>query len=151
MKIYRIAVNQYCDVSGEGAKRYGGRWNLQGYPALYGSGSVSSSLLERLTIDSELFSSERYILYSVMEFEIPDRKIFIPELNELPKNWDAIPPLRASQEYGKQLLKNGLLCFGVPSVVDKTSLNFIINPLSENFSVVTYKVYSLDLDQRLIR
>jgi hypothetical protein len=86
-----------------------------------------------------------------MEFDIPDRKIFIPELNELPKDWDAIPPLHASQAYGTQLLKTGLLCFGVPSVVDKTSLNFIINPLSENFSVVTYKVYSLDLDQRLIR
>lgn len=124
---------------------------MPGYPALYGSSSVSSSLLERLTIDSELFASERYVLYSVMELEVPDKKVFIPKLNELPEGWDALPPKRVSQEYGTLLLQGGKVCFGVPSVVDKTSLNFIINPLSENFSVVTYKVYSLDLDQRLIR
>jgi RES domain-containing protein len=130
---------------------YGGRWNFQGFPAIYGSASISSSLLERLTIDSELFSSERYILYSVMEFDVPDKKIFIPELEKLPEGWDAIPPIRASQEYGTQLLQSGLLCFGVPSVVDKTSLNFVVNPISADFASVTFKVYPLNLDLRIIR
>jgi RES domain-containing protein len=151
MKVYRIALNQYCDVSGEGAKIYGGRWNLKGFPALYGSASISSSLLERLTIDSELFSSERYVLYSVMEFDVPDGKIFIPKLYELPEGWDAIPPLRVSQDYGTQLLQSGIFCFGVPSIVDKTSLNFVINPLSADFSRVSFKVYPLNLDLRIIR
>jgi RES domain-containing protein len=151
MKVYRIALTQYCDTSGEGAKRYGGRWNLPGVPALYGGSSVSSSLLERLTIDSELFASERYVLYSIMEFDIPDELVFVPKPGELPKDWNAIPPRSASQEYGTNLLQKGLLCFGVPSVVDKSSLNLVVNPLSENFSDVSYKVYFLDLDQRLIR
>jgi RES domain-containing protein len=151
MKVYRIALTQYCDTSGEGAKRYGGRWNLPGVPALYGGSSVSSSLLERLTIDSELFASERYVLYSIMEFDIPDELVFVPKMGELPKDWNAIPPRSASQEYGTNLLQKGLLCFGVPSVVDKSSLNLVVNPLSENFSDVSYKVYFLDLDQRLIR
>jgi len=151
MKIYRIALTKYCDASGEGAKRYGGRWNLQGNSALYGSASVSSSLLERLTIDPELFASERYVLYSIMELDVPDKKVFMPEINELPEGWDTLPPKRVSQEYGTQLFQDGGLCFGVPSIVDKTSLNFVINPLSENFSIVTYKVYSLNLDKRLTR
>ncbi len=151
MKVYRIALTEFCDESGEGAKRYGGRWNLPGYPVLYGSSSVSSSLLERLTIDPELLSSERYLLYSIMELDIPDKMVFSPNINELPEGWDSIPPKGVSQEYGTQLLREGMLCFGVPSVVDKTSLNFIINPLSENFSVVTFKVYPLNLDKRLIR
>ncbi|MCL6258818.1 RES family NAD+ phosphorylase [Aquiflexum sp. TKW24L] len=151
MKVYRIALNQYCDVSGEGAKLYGGRWNFQGFPALYGSASISSSLLERLTIDSELFSSERYVLYSVMEFDVPEEGVFIPKINELPDGWDAIPPLRASQQFGSQLLQSGILCFGVPSIVDKTSLNFVLNPISVDFLKVTHKVYPLNLDSRIIR
>lgn len=151
MKVYRIALTQYCDTSGEGAKRYGGRWNLPGVPALYGGSSVSSSLLERLTIDPELFASERYVLYSIMEFDIPDELVFVPKLGELPKDWDAIPPKSASQEYGTNLLQKGLLCFGVPSVVDQTSLNCVLNPLAEKFHLVTYKVYSLRLDERIVR
>jgi RES domain-containing protein len=151
MKVYRIALTQYCDTSGEGAKRYGGRWNLPGVPALYGGSSVSSSLLERLTIDSELFASERYVLYSIMEFDIPDELVFVPKLSELPKDWNAIPPKSALKEYGTNLLQKGLLCFGVPSVVDQTSLNYVLNPLSENFDLVTYKVYSLKLDERIVR
>lgn len=149
--MYRIALTRYCDASGEGVKLYGGRWNLPGNPALYGSSSVSSSLLERLTIDAELFSSERYVLYSVMEFEIKEDLVFIPKLGELPSEWNSIPPKRMSQAYGTNLLQSEVLCFGVPSFVDPSSLNFVINPISEKFKHVKFKVYSLELDQRIVR
>lgn len=151
MKAYRIALTQYCDSSGEGAKLYGGRWNLPGNPAIYAGSSISVSLLERLTIDPELFSSERHILYSVMEINIPDHLIFIPRMTDLPSNWNEIPAIRAAQEYGTNLLKSGILCFGVPSVVDPSSLNYVINPLSENFTLMESKVYLLDLDKRIVR
>ncbi|SHM98966.1 RES domain-containing protein [Cyclobacterium lianum] len=151
MKVNRIALKKYCDTSGEGAKLYGGRWNLPGIPALYGSSSVSASLLERFTIDTELFSAERYIFYAVMEFDIPDKWLHIPGEHELPLEWDAIPPTVRSQQYGTKLLKSGMLCFGVPSVVDQSSLNFVINPLSKKFDAINYKTYPLHLDQRVVR
>ena len=75
---YRIARTEFCDLKGEGAKQFGGRWNLPGYAAVYASSSVSSALLERLTIDPELFASERYVLYSVMEIDCPDVLIYRP-------------------------------------------------------------------------
>jgi RES domain-containing protein len=151
MIVYRIARTEYCDTSGEGAKLYGGRWNLPGYPALYGCSTIASALLERLTVDPELFSSERYILYSIMEFNCPDRLIEKPDLNELPKNWDAIPFNKATQEFGTRLIQSGVVCFAIPSVVDKTSLNFVINPLSGDFKSVKSKIYPLELDKRIIR
>ena len=151
MIIYRLARTEFCDVSGEGAKRYGGRWNLPGYPALYGSSSISSALLERLTIDPELFAAERYVLYSVMEFNCPDQFIQLPALKDLPKGWDAIPPQRISQNFGTRLLVEGILCFGVPSVVDKSSINFIINPDSKQFNKIAWKTYPLKLDHRIVR
>jgi len=151
MKVYRIALTQYCDSSGEGAKRYGGRWNLPGNPAIYAGASISISLLERLTIDPELFSSERYWLYSVMEISIPKELILTPELADLPSGWNQIPAVKASQEYGTTLLKSGILCFAVPSIVDPSSLNYVINPLSENFSLLESKVYPLELDKRIVK
>ncbi|WP_439487412.1 RES family NAD+ phosphorylase [Algoriphagus sp.] len=151
MKVYRLALSQYCDISGEGAKRFGGRWNLPGHPAIYAGASISSSLLERLTIDPELFSSERYILYSVMEISIPDNFIFKPKLNDLPSDWNQIPAVKASQEYGTNLLKSGILCFAAPSVVDPSSSNFVINPLSDKFSVIETSTYPLELDKRILR
>ena len=151
MKVYRLALTQYCDLSGEGAKIYGGRWNLQGYPALYAGSSISASLFERLTIDPELLSSERYLRYSVMEFSIPESLILIPKKEELPLDWNRIPAVRSSMEFGTTLLKSGILCFGVPSVVDPTSMNVVINPLAENFSDLNCKTYPLELDKRILR
>lgn len=151
MKVYRLALTQYCDASGEGAKIYGGRWNLPGTPAVYAGSSVSASLLERLTIDPELLSSERYVRYSVMEISIPDHLIFTPKIDDLPLEWNQIPAIRASMEYGSALLKSGHVCFAVPSVVDLSSLNFVINPLSESFSLLEIKIYPLQLDKRILR
>jgi len=151
MKVYRLALTEYCDTSGEGAKLFGGRWNLPGSPALYSGSSISASLLERLTIDPELFSSARYVLYSVMEIIIPNELIFLPAANELPKGWNRIPPLQATQIFGSELFKSGILCFAVPSVVDPTSTNYIINPLAIKFAILEFKVYPLDVDKRVLK
>lgn len=147
MTIYRIARTEYCDVTGEGAKKYGGRWNFPGNPALYGSSSVSTALLERLTIDPELFSAERYIRYSVMEIRCQARFIFKPK--SLPKGWEAIPPTEVSQTFGTDLLQRGIACFAVPSVVDQTSFNYVLNPLSTEFKRFSFKVYPLRIDPRI--
>ena len=151
MKAYRIALTTYCDTSGEGAKLYGGRWNLPGSPAIYAGSSLSACLLERLTIDPELLSAERYLLYSVMEFEMPEHLIFYPNKKELPIDWDQIPSIKASMEYGSNLLKSGITCFAVPSVVDSSSLNFVINPRAGQFHLIEHMTYPLQLDKRIIR
>lgn len=151
MKVYRLALTQYCDLSGEGAKIYGGRWNLPGFPAIYMGASISASLLERLTIDPELLSSERYMLYSIREFSIPESLILIPKKEDLPLDWNQIPAVRSSMEYGTNLLKSGILCFGVPSVVDPSSMNVVINPLAESFLSLETKIYPLELDKRILK
>lgn len=151
MKIFRIALKEYCDISGEGARRYGGRWNLPGHPALYGCNSIAAALLERLTIDSELFSSNRYLLYAVMEFECDDSLIYRPALDKLPMGWDALPVTKTSQAFGTHLIRKGIVCFEVTSVVDRTSLNLVINPQAKDFSKLSWKNYPLMLDQRIVR
>ncbi|GHB41446.1 hypothetical protein GCM10008106_23220 [Mongoliitalea lutea] len=151
MKAYRIALTTYADTSGEGAKRYGGRWNLPGTPALYAGASLSVALVERLTIDPELFSSERHILYTIIEFDLPSEHIYIPNIDELPIGWNSLPATQVSMNFGNKLLMEGRLGFAVPSIVDPTSLNLVINPLAELFPSLAIKLYPLNLDRRIIR
>ena len=86
-----------------------------------------------------------------MEILVPNELIFTPEEKDLPLGWNYIPSISASQKYGSDLLKSGNVCFTVPSVVDSSSLNYVINPLSEQFSQLEFKVYSLELDKRIVR
>jgi RES domain-containing protein len=150
MIIYRIARTKFCDDSGEGAKKYGGRWNFPGYAALYASSSVSSGLLERLTIDPELFSAERYVLYSVMEIHCPDQLIVRLGPRKLPAGWDAIPFSKVSQDFGTHLLGKGVLCFAVPSVVDRTSVNYVLNPTAKGYEKMIKNVYPLKIGPRIV-
>jgi len=47
---WRIVQTHVADraFTGEGARRYGGRWNSKGYAAVYTSGSISLAILEVL-------------------------------------------------------------------------------------------------------
>jgi RES domain-containing protein len=151
MICYRISLSKYADTSGIGAKTVGGRWNLPGTPALYSCDSISAALLERLTIDSELFSSDRYVLYSIMEFKIEDKHVQFYKEKQLPEGWNSIPFQHTSQVFGNDFLQSGKLAFAVPSVVDQSSLNIILNPIAALFERVDYKVYPLTLDKRIVR
>jgi RES domain-containing protein len=151
MNVYRIALNEYSDLSGEGAKGYGGRWNHIGIPAIYAGGSISVSLLERLTIDSELFTSERYKLYSVMDIHLPEYLIYHVNRKDLPENWHQIPAPKSTKDLGSSLLNSPKLCFSIPSILDPSSLNFVINPLSKDFHLIESKTYPLSLDPRILR
>ncbi len=151
MIIYRIALTEYSDMTGEGARLYGGRWNLQGEPTIYGSGSIAAALLERLTIDPELFSSNRYLLYSTIFIDCPDELILKIDLSKLPTGWDAIPAPTVSARYGSGLFAQNVFCFEVPSVVDTSSRNYVINPLNPLVKRLSIKTTSLKLDYRIIR
>jgi|GEM_PF-4679954 len=49
MIVYRIAQTKYAqDITGSGAKKYGGRWNRPGVAALYTSQQRSLCMLELL-------------------------------------------------------------------------------------------------------
>ncbi len=73
VKIYRVAKKKFVrDLSGEGARLYGGRWNRKGSSMLYFSEHLSLCVLELLTrIDYEFLSED----YSFIEVEISEKSI----------------------------------------------------------------------------
>jgi RES domain-containing protein len=145
MIVFRCTLDIHIPttLSGEGAFRYGGRWNSKGVSVIYTAESRIMSILElliRQPID-KIASN-----YRILPIEIPMR--FIEP--DLPENWKEDP--KRTQRIGDDLLKvKENLIIRVPSALLSNSYNFLINPMGDNFD----KVRLLDtepilIDQRLL-
>lgn len=151
MKIYRIAKKRFInDLSGEGARLYGGRWNREGDAALYFCEYLSLCVLELLArMDYEFLNSD----YWFIEAEI-DKK-FLEELKN-PENisieWRKNPHISTTQDYGSNWIRqNEKLGLIIPSTILPTEHNIFINPNHESFSKLKIlKTAKLNLDERVV-
>lgn len=149
MKLYRISSPTYIeDLSGTGAKLYGGRWNEKGTPLLYTSVNISLAMLEilvhfdGLTVPPEL---------SLLQLEIPDDCVIdfpFVKFDKIRKSKDA--EMRFKQEGEQWVASNTSLGLMVPSVITTLEHNVLINPKHPDYNKLKkIKVESLDLDSRL--
>ena len=70
MIVYRLTSGQFSnDLSGNGAKLYGGRWNSFGLPALYTTEHISLAMLEML-VHVKAYQSP--LNYKLVTLEIPE-------------------------------------------------------------------------------
>ncbi len=149
MIIYRLATSEFADnLSGEGAKIYGGRWNPVGVAALYLSEFISLSILEILVRADKLTSPDTYTLLSI---QIPENSVTSIELKKLKSEWQN--HIEYTRSIGEDFLKmNQALALKVPSAIAPQEHNFLINPLHKDFKQVKI-VYSeqLELDKRLLQ
>lgn len=133
MLVYRIGKTKHAgDLSGEGAKINGGRWNYKNIPCIYTSESRALSLLE-YTVNVNIENIPRAL--SVTTIEIPDKEILIINEKQLPGNWRSVPIPSSTQDFGTQLLKiSSNKIIKIPSSVIAEEFNYILNPIySSNF------------------
>ncbi len=149
MIIYRLATSEFADnLSGEGAKIYGGRWNPVGVAALYLSEFISLSILEILVRADTFTSPDSYTLLSI---QMPENSVTSIELKKLKSEWQN--HIEYTRSIGEDFLKmNQALALKVPSAIVPQEHNFLINPLHKDFKQVKI-VYSeqLELDKRLLQ
>jgi RES domain-containing protein len=150
MIVYRFAHTRYKDdISGTGAKLFGGRWNEPGVAALYSSSSISLSLLEVLVNANTV---EELKALALMKLEIPKTvDSSVSKLNTLKKNW--YNDFEYTRWIGSQFLRSGEnLLLEYPSAVINEEMNFLINPAHKDFKKL--KVISSDnfkFDERLFK
>src|SRR5665213_3114986 len=102
MVLYRIVKCSYAnDLSGTGARLYGGRWNSEGKSAIYLASSRSLAVLEVLVHLPPLMIPDNYCL---VEIEVPDNSITHIEIEDLPHNWKDISPPMALSKIGDEFL-----------------------------------------------
>jgi len=128
MLVYRIAGTRHIrDLTGIGARLYGGRWNHRGTALFYASESRSLATVEYLV---HLSMPEVPAGLSIATLEIPD-DIRSGEIrpSSLPKNWREHPAPAALAELGTRWARaNRGLLLRVPSAVVEEEFNVLINP-----------------------
>lgn len=149
MTLYRLTTSHFAtDLSGEGAKIYGGRWNPVGIAVLYLSEFISLSILEILVRANKFTSPDTYTLLSI---QIPESSIVNIEMIKLKKNWQH--HIEYTRSIGEDFLKiNQTLTLKVPSAIVPQEHNFLINPMHKDFKKV--KIINselLELDKRLLQ
>lgn len=145
MLLYRIARCQYAaDLSGTGARLYGGRWNSVGKPVVYTASSRSLAVLEVLVhLPPTLLPSD----YCMAVIEVPD-DIENIEVSQLPAGWNEFPEPAQLKLLGDGFLNtNRHLLLRVPSVIIPQEHNYLLNPahsLMQQVKVVTNNSFSFD-------
>jgi RES domain-containing protein len=152
MKLYRIVKQTYVDdLSGEGARIYGGRWNHKGVPALYTSESIALAAMEVLV---HLNPADLPTDLQLVTIHLPDdsaMEVIMPE--ELPEGWRRYPPPGKLTEQGTLWLKKReKLLLRVPSAVIPREWNVLLNPHHPEFKTV--KILTIEpfgFDKQLIK
>lgn len=149
MTIYRITNSIFKDdISGQGAKMFGGRWNIPGHPALYSSEHVSLCVLEMLV---NISLPESQVNYHLLQLNIPDgvEPVMIAQ-KKLKTNWQ--DDEHYTRFIGTEFLKNEQsLLLKIPSAVISEEYNYLLNPLHKEFKKVTISnSYPFKFDKRLL-
>src|SRR5699024_825376 len=149
MQLYRLAKEEYIrDLSGTGARLYGGRWNRKGMPMLYTSEHRSLALLELLVHSSQRLLPDDI---SLLTLSLPDQRE-LPEVTQkrLPKDWQRYPAPNTLADIGSQWLADRQsVGIKVPSVIIPNEWNMLLNPEHSDFSQLTVEsVSSFVLDYR---
>lgn len=150
--LYRIGkTNRIRDLSGEGARLYGGRWNLKGTPVLYTSDSTALATLETLVHSPiHLMPSNR----SIITLNLPDDlTVFNLSTQDLPTKWWVNPAPPALARIGQQWFEEQSgVALVVPSSVTPTGegRNYLLNPQHPDFGQIeVVKLSQYDYDTRL--
>ena len=125
----RHAVNAF---DGEGARRYGGRWNERGTPIVYLGGTLSLAALETFV---HLTAADARIAFSAIEVRVPDdMEVSSLALDTLPENWRQEPPPEQTKALGTAwATREDSLLLRVPSVIVPNEWNYLLNPSHHAF------------------
>jgi RES domain-containing protein len=127
MLVYRVAKKKYArDLTGEGARLNGGRWNHPLTPCLYTSESRALALLEfSVNVDAGEMPSTLIML----TLEVPEDEMMEIRLDRLPANWKTHPVPDTTKNLGNLILNESFVqVIGVPSVVVPEEWNYLVNP-----------------------
>lgn len=150
MVLYRIVnCNYAADLSGTGARLYGGRWNSEGKAMLYLASSRALAVLEVLVHLTPLIIPDNFCL---TEIEVPDHSITQLDMALLPHNWQDVSGPAILREMGDAFLKKQEhLLMRVPSAVVPAEYNYVLNPLHpEAKNVRISNKEPFNFDERLV-
>lgn len=138
MRLWRLARSPYAELDGEGARRFGGRWNSPGRPMVYTAAEPALAVLEvRVHLDLSLdLLPDDYLLLGIETGDLA------------PESGPASGDPEQCRAYGDRWLeerRSALLA--VPSAILPESYNVLINsrhPEAQAIRIVSRRRWSFD-------
>jgi RES domain-containing protein len=145
MLLYRITRCVYADdLSGTGARLYGGRWNNIGRAMVYLASSRSLAILEALVHLPTAIIPDNFCLITI---DVPE-DVFVADSQLFPPNWNAYPEPEILKHTGDFFLKeNRNLLMKVPSAIVKEEYNYLLNPQhikSSKVKIISNEPFTFD-------
>lgn len=134
----------YADLSGTGARLYGGRWNSEGRSMVYLASSRSLAVLEALAHLSPTNIPDGFCM---MMIDAPDDFAEIAA-DSLPENWSDFPEPMGLKRIGNNFIaENKTLFLKVPSAIFSEEFNYLLNPLhpkAPSVKIISNKPFRFD-------
>ena len=129
MRIWRICRARFAGeaFSGQGARRFGGRWNSPGVPMVYSSSSLALAAMELFVhLEPNQQPDDLVSIAALLPEGEPAMRL---EPSKLPSRWwsDNFKPLRVIGD--KWIHENKSLAIEVPSAALRMEWNVLVNPL----------------------
>lgn len=135
IRIWRICRSQFAAeaFSGEGARRFGGRWNSRGVPMVYASSSLALAAIELFVhLDPNQQPDDLVYISATLPANEPHRRV---AEKDLPAEWwltENLTGLQTTRALGDAWVKTGdSLALEVPSAALRPERNMLINPAHE--------------------
>jgi RES domain-containing protein len=130
---WRIVRSRNLDdaFTGEGARRYPGRWNLRGVPMVYMAGNLSLAALEMLV---HLDSVDEMGDYHCIPIYFEKHFCHAVQVGTLPQEWADDPIPDCTRELGSHwATKADSAILAVPSAIVPVEMNYLLNPRHADF------------------
>ena len=135
--VYRICKTKYTTTAfdGEGAYRFGGRWNRRGTRMIYAAGSLALATLEMLV---HLDDDDLILAYSYIAADVPTELILsVKDFRQLPKNWSTSPTPASLQQLGDDWVRAQVSAvLEVPTAIVPHENNYLLNPAHPDFAKI---------------
>ena len=134
---YRLVKKRYASEAfdGEGARRFGGRWNHKGTRIVYLSGSLALAALEQFIHLGREGLSLSFVYFEVL---IPDN-VSLSKIGrkDLPEDWRSEPPACSTMDIGSGWIRSGdSSLLQVPSAVIPIEFNYLLNTAHPEINLI---------------
>lgn len=118
--------------SGEGARRFGGRWNSTGVPVVYVSTTLALAALETLVHADRASLGRDWVAFELL---VPVDAILELRDDDLPTDWRATPVSPGARFVGDTWIAEAASAtLSVPSAIVPVERNYLLNPAHVGFA-----------------
>ena len=146
MIAYRISSPNYIgDLSGNGSKLYGGRWNEKGIAIVYFAASRAMAVMEVLVhVRPDQVESK----FALGVFELPDTDALTIATKDLPSDWKSLEYVDELKKIGSRfIIDKKYLIMRAPSTILEEEYNILLNPahpLAKDVKMVDCRPFVFD-------